>query len=164
MSPPIHEAALRLLARRAYSRRELAERLAKKEYPPAAVEVELERLERAGLLDEDELARSIRRDRLRQGKGRRAIAGELWRRGVEPATVARALAELAPEEAAEALAGSAAKAMAKHPRWRELPRERAKVVRYLLARGFDAAEVRRVLGRTLDEENDAAQTLDPGDP
>lgn len=164
MSASIHEAALRLLARRAYSRRELAERLAKKEYPAAAVDAELARLARAGLLDEDELARSIRRDRLRQGKGRRAIAGELWRRGVEPSAAARALAELAPEDAAEALVGSAAKAMAKHPQWRELPRERAKVVRYLLARGFDAAEVRQVLGRTLDEENDAAQTFDSGDP
>jgi len=164
VTPTIHEAALRLLARRAFSRRELAERLARKEYPAAAVTAELARLERAGLLDEDELARSIRREHLRQGKGRWAIAGALRRRGVEPSAAARVLGDLAPEEVAEALAGAAAKAMAKHPLWRELPRERAKVVRYLLARGFDAAEVQRLVGHALDEENDAGQTFDSGDP
>lgn len=164
MSPSLHETALRLLARRAYSRRELAERLARKEYPAAAVEAELGRLEAAGLIDERELARSICRARLRQGKGRRAMAGEMRRRGVDPEAAEEAIANLAPEEAGEALAAAAARAAARHPGWRELPRQRAKVVRYLLARGFDAAEVRRVLGRALDEETDAGQTFDPGDP
>jgi len=164
LNPSIHEAALRLLARRAYSRRELAEKLAHKQFPAAAVDAELERLRQAGLLDEDELARSIRRERLRQGKGRRAIAEELQRRRVEPEAAARALAEVAAEDVAEALTGAAARAMARHPRWRELSRERAKVIRYLLARGFDAAEVRHLLGRAFDEESDAGQTFDPGDP
>lgn len=164
MSTSIHETALRLLARRAYSRREVADRLAKKEFEPALIEAELRRLEAAGLLNESDLARVICRSRLRQGKGRRAIVGELWRRGIVAEVAAAVLAELAAEETNEALETALAKATSRHPRWQQLPRERAKVVRYLLTRGFDAAEVRRLLGRVPDEENDAGATFDTGDP
>lgn len=164
MSSSIHETALRLLARRALARRELADRLARKEHEPAQIEAELQRLEAAGLLDEHELARAICRSRLRQGKGRRAIAGELWRRGIVPEVAEAALAELTQTGTMAALEAAVARATSRHPRWQELPRERAKVIRYLLTRGFDAAEVRRILGREPDEENDAGATFDTGDP
>jgi regulatory protein len=153
-----------MLARRALSRRELGERLSDKGFATAAIAAEVERLHAAGLLNDLELARAVCRTRLRQGKGKRAIETEFWRRHVEPQAGAQAVAELVGDEVAGALEAAMARVVKRCPLWRRLPRERAKVVRYLLTRGFDAAEVRRVLGREPDEENDAVTTFDTPDP
>lgn len=153
-----------MLGRRALSRRELGDRLRDKGFPAGPVAAEVDRLQAAGLLNELELARAVCRARLRQGKGRRAIENELWRRHIDPLAGAQAVAELVGDEVAGALEAAMARAVRRAPQWRQLPRERAKVVRYLLTRGFDAAEVRRVLGREPNEENDAVTTYDSSDP
>lgn len=164
MSASLHETALRMLGRRALSRRELGDRLRDRGFADGPVRAEVERLQAAGLLNDLELARAICRARLRQGKGKRAVETELWRRHVEPQAGAQAVAELVGDEVTGALEAAVARAVKRCPQWRQLPRERAKVVRYLLTRGFDAAEVRRVLGREPDEENDAVTTFDTPDP
>jgi len=89
LSASLHETALRMVGRRALSRRELGDRLRDKGFPAGPVAAEVERLHAAGLLDELELARAVCRARLRQGKGRRAIETELWRRHIDPRPVHR---------------------------------------------------------------------------
>lgn len=86
------EHALALLARRPRARRELSDRLRKKDIPaPVAAEV-LDGLEATGLLNDGEFARAFVRDRLRfRPRGRRALATELRRKGVAADLVDAAL-------------------------------------------------------------------------
>ena len=86
--------ALSLLARRARSRRELSDRLRRKEIPARIVARVLDRLEAGGLLDDAAFARAFIRDRLRfRPRGRRALATELRRKGVSASVIDAALDE-----------------------------------------------------------------------
>lgn len=83
-----HEAALRLLGSRARSEKEMRTRLAMRGIEPAAIEEEVERLRRAGLLDDDKFARAWVEDRKRTApRGRRMLRYELLGRGIEPESV-----------------------------------------------------------------------------
>ncbi|MEJ2539602.1 MAG: regulatory protein RecX [Gemmatimonadota bacterium] len=89
----IREAALNLLSHRARSRRELEDRLRRKDFPPALVQPILDDFEDRGWIDDAAFARSWIRDRLRlRPRGRRALLSELRRKGVS-ATVANAALE-----------------------------------------------------------------------
>lgn len=77
------EAALRLLAVRPRSRRELSDRLRQKKIPTPVIGDVLDRLIELGLLNDADFARALVRDRLRlRPKGRRALSAELAKKGV----------------------------------------------------------------------------------
>jgi SOS response regulatory protein OraA/RecX len=154
-----------MLARRALSHAEIAEKLGRRGGEVQAVAAEIARLERAGLLDEIALARFVCQAQLRAGRGRRAIIAALKRRKVAKDAADAALADLTAGEAeGAALAAAFAKVAAKHRFWRRLPNERRKVVRYLLARGFSLEAVNRALRENGRDEPHADQADDAGDP
>jgi regulatory protein len=163
MSADIHTAALRALARRALSRREIAQRLERKGFGAGAIRAEVDRLAAAGLLDDAELARAVARAQLADGRGRRAVALVLRRRGVEREAAKDTLAEIADGDEGEALAHALARAGRKYPGFRRLPQARRKMIRYLLARGFGAAAVGRALASDPGEDADAveAEVVEP---
>jgi regulatory protein len=134
-----------MLGRRALSRRELAERLARRGFPPAAIRAELRRLEAAGLLDEQAVAASVVAGTLRRGAGRRMADAALRRRRIAREAADGALRALDPEAERAALAQAVARAARRHPGFERLPEVRRKVIRYLLARGFGAGEIRAAL-------------------
>lgn len=138
----IHEVALRMLGRRALTRRELAERLARRGFGPAIVRAEVQRLEAAGLLDDEAVAAAVVAGTLRRGAGRLMAAAALRRRRVARETADGALSSLDEEAVRAALEQALARAARRHPGFERLPEMRRKVVRYLLARGFGAAEIR----------------------
>jgi len=77
------DVALGLLARRAHARRELRDKLHRKEFPGRVVHEVLDRLEDIGLVDDRAFAESFVRDRVRlKPRGRRALRAELARKGV----------------------------------------------------------------------------------
>jgi regulatory protein len=163
----LHEAALRLLARRAYSRRELKERLESRGYPAADVRTELERLTEVGLLNDEQLAGSVAASQLGRGRGKRAVAVELRRRGLPRTTREAALEGLGEADQAAALERAVDQATARHPGWRELLPARRKVIRYLLARGFDLGVVLDALAARAEaapKEHDAGDPDDCSDP
>ncbi len=166
MATDIHQAALRMLALRALSRREMAERLARKGFGPEAINAEIARLAAVGLVNDDELARAVTRAQLGDGRGRRAVATVLRRRGVEREAASAALGALGEEEEAAALAHAVVRAARKYPGFRRLPPVRRKVIRYLLARGFGLAAVCRALADDAGEGADAGEfeVVEPGDP
>lgn len=89
--------ALRWIAGRPRTRAEMRERLARRSHPPETIEAVVERLEREGYLDDDELAWNFivaRAERL--GHGPRRLIDDLERRGLPRAT-ARAAWERAIE-------------------------------------------------------------------
>jgi regulatory protein len=77
------DAALGLIARRAHARRELRDKLYRKEFPGRVIDRVLEHLERVGLVDDRAFAESYVRDRVRlKPRGRRALRAELAKKGV----------------------------------------------------------------------------------
>jgi len=95
----IHERALGLLAARQRSRRELERRLVHAGFESDAVEAELVRLERVGLIDDEAFARAVVQSRIdHRGESRRAVAGRLAQAGVDAAVAVQALDELTGDE------------------------------------------------------------------
>jgi regulatory protein len=137
--------ALRMLGRRALSRRELADRLARRGFGPTEVRDEVRRLEAAGLLDDEAVAAAVVAGALRRGGGRRLAEAALRRRRVAREAADGALGAVGEEATRTALEQSLARAARRHPGFERLPEVRRKVVRYLLARGFGAAEIRAAI-------------------
>lgn len=86
------EVCLRLLADRARSRGELADRLQRRDFTPEIIELVLDRLTEVGLIDDADFAREwVRSRHLYSGKGKRALAIELRRKGIDPEHAEQAL-------------------------------------------------------------------------
>jgi regulatory protein len=144
------ESALSLLAVRARSRGELAERLRRKGFGSGAVGAVLERLEAVGLVDDVKFAESLVRDRLRAGRrGTTAIHAELRRRHVAAETAQEVLARVMADEgvAEDATCIAAAqKWLRTHPD-DDARRRRRRLAAFLGRRGFSADAVRSALQR-----------------
>ncbi|NIC05085.1 regulatory protein RecX [Billgrantia bachuensis] len=144
--------AIRLLARREYSRAELAQRLAARAHSPEAIGACLDELEAEGLQSDARFAESFLRSRVMRGQGPLKVRVELERRGIERPLVATALAEA--EQAGEVdwfeLAAEALSRRFTHPG--DSPRERARRERFLASRGFDFEQIRHALERLGAEE------------
>jgi len=86
-----YDEGLRLLARRALTRAEVAERLAARGHQPQDVEAALTRLAAASAIDDAALARHwIGVTATARGRGRKRAVAELAKRGVAPAVAASA--------------------------------------------------------------------------
>ncbi|WP_062974630.1 recombination regulator RecX [Nocardia flavorosea] len=93
------EACLRLLAVRARSRAELAQRLSAKGFAAEVIERSLDRLAEVGLVDDAEFARQwVRQRHSFSGKGRQALAQELRRKGVAPEEATAALDDITVDD------------------------------------------------------------------
>ena len=137
--------ALKLLAAREHSRRELERKLAAHEAEPGQLKNALDELQARGFIDEQRVVDSLLHRRAgRLGAGR--IRQELQAKGLDAERVALAVASLQASEVERARAV-----------WRkkfgEPPRdaaERARQARFLAARGFGGEVIRRVL--RIDED------------
>ncbi|MGV0792568.1 recombination regulator RecX [Mycolicibacterium sp. XJ1819] len=98
---------LRLLTARARTRAELEEQLSKRGYPEDVTARVLDRLTQVGLVDDADFAEQwVRSRRVNAGKGKRALAAELRKKGVDDEVIAEALAGIdaaAERERAEQL-------------------------------------------------------------
>ena len=132
--------ALKLLAAREHSRRELERKLAQHEAEPGQLKTALDELQARGFIDEQRVVESVlHRRAARLGAGR--IRQELQAKGLDAERVAMAVASLKASEVERA-----------REVWRkkfgELPADaaqRAKQARFLAARGFGGEVIRRVL-------------------
>lgn len=142
------DAANRLLAARARSRAELRRQLVRTGEPAPLVDQVLDRLARAGYLDDADFARQFARNRsLVRGMSRRRVQQELARRGVERELAEAAIAEVFTEEGVDEYAAVERLARKKLPslskldpavRWRRL-------YAFLGRRGFQPDDIHRVL-------------------
>jgi len=79
----VKDAALGLLSRRPHARRELRDKLHRKDFPGRVIHRVLDDLEAIGLVDDRAFAESFVRDRVRmRPRGGRALRAELAKRGV----------------------------------------------------------------------------------
>jgi regulatory protein len=130
-----------MLARREYARAELAARLAATGAARSEIDPLLDELERAGYLSDARFASAVVRQKA-GGYAKRAIAHALREKGVAAPAAKEALAALDDDdELTQALA-------LWQRRFGKAPadeREKARQVRYLLARGYSTSIIYRVL-------------------
>lgn len=141
----LRERALRLLARREYTRKELAQRLAPHTEDEAEVAALLEDFQQRGWLSEQRFVEQMVHARSSK-YGSRHIANELREKGVSEDAIAAALPQL-KENDLETARAVWAKKFGTPP---QDARERAKQVRFLASRGFQLDVIFRVLGRDED--------------
>lgn len=141
--PPrtLKQRAVGLLARREYSRAELAARLAATGAARSEIDPLLDELERAGYLSDARFASAVVRQKA-GGYAKRAIAQALREKGVAAPAAKEALAALdGGDEFAQALA-------LWQRRFGKAPadeREKARQVRFLVSRGYAAGIAIRVM-------------------
>lgn len=143
----LREQALRLLERRAFSRRELAERLLGRGHERGAVEDLLGRLAAAGLLDDEAYAGELARRVLRGGPASvELLVDRMTARGVGEAVAARAARDaLGGESRSDAAMRLARQAISSRRGGR--PITAAAIAARLVRRGFDPDTIHDTLQR-----------------
>ena len=138
--PTLKARALRHLSRREHTRAELARKLAEHENDAEMIQQLLDQLQAQGWLSDERFAEGL--IRAKAGRyGVRRLRAVLQAKGVSAETAAIALAGHPDDELARAQAWWARK-FGQPP---QTPEERARQARHLLARGFEADVVRRVV-------------------
>ncbi|APE31297.1 recombinase RecX [Halomonas aestuarii] len=137
--------AIRLLARREYSRHELVERLVAKGHEDEAITDCIDALAEQGLQSDTRFAESFLRSRILRGQGPLKIRLDLERRGLDRELIRHAFDEAAQRGEGDwfALARDALARRFSGPG--DTPRERARRERFLAGRGFDFDQVRHAL-------------------
>ena len=145
-----HERALNYLSYRPRSVDEVRRNLLEK-YPETAVEAVIERLERAGLLNDQEFARFWveNRDRFKP-RSERALRYELRQKGISDADIDLALEALDEEDAARRAAEDRAR------RYRNADEEtfRKRMSDFLARRGFSYGIIRDVVDQLWTQRSD----------
>jgi regulatory protein len=147
--------AMRFLGYRPRAVREVRAHLEKHETPEAVIIEVLERLQAAGLLNDQQFAQAWVENRSTfRPRSRRALAVELRQKGLADEVVEEVLAEGVDEEA---LAVEAARKYARKARGLEWPEFRQKVGGFLGRRGFSYAVSAPVLRQIWNELHQAGE-------
>jgi regulatory protein len=147
-TPSLKGRALRLLGQREHSRAELERKLRKYEEEPGALARALDELTARNLISEARVVQSVVHQRAaRFGAAR--VRQELLHKGIAPEAVGEAVAGLRETELMRALE-------VWRRRFDALPRdatERARQARFMMARGFAAEVVAKVLKHELEAQD-----------
>jgi regulatory protein len=141
MADSLRDRALRLLARREYSRAELTRKLSAHAEDPDELERVLDDLERRGWVSERRVVEQ-RVHTLRKRYGARRIERDLRQKGVSDEAVTAALAGLRAGEFEAVREVWRRKFGGRQPR---RPADRARQVRFLQGRGFDLEVILKVI-------------------
>lgn len=147
--------SMHALTRRGQSRRELERTLRARDISDDVIAVEIERLERVGLIDDIALAQNLVGVlQERKGLGRTGIAGELARRMLSPAAIEYAL-ELV--DTSDELARARELAVKRAGQLASYDRETAqrRLSGYLARRGYSGSTVRAAVEHALSERHSA---------
>ena len=137
--------ALYLLKFRSRTKKELEDRLRRKGFAEDEVEEALADLERAGLLDDADFARSLVRSRMRELWGKRLIEYELGKFGIRGDEARSALEEVYDEDFVRREAVE--KVLKLAGRWKGMDRrkKREKVIAYFSRRGHSYDFIKSLL-------------------
>ena len=149
-----YEFALDFLSYRPRSQAEVAQRLAEKEFAEQTIELVLQRLSQAGLIDDSAFAQYWVDNRTQfKPRGGRALRHELRRKGIADQVVDDLLQEIDEVEAARRAVSP------RLDRWRQLDRAtfRRKLTSFLQRRGFDY----EVIAQVWEQMQSAGEAPDP---
>ena len=163
-APSALEKATNLLTAKSRSSAELRRRLAQSGYEAAEIDSALEKLTRAGFLDDEQFARQFARSRLASGKrSTRRVRDELRTKGLGADLVAGAMDDVVADEGISDADAALSLARKKAPSLRALDRQTARRRLYglLARRGFSPDVIARAVqdalgtGRADDETTDS---------
>lgn len=147
--------AQRLLAQRSRSRHELTTALRRKRFSEEIVSLTLERLERAGLVDDGLFAQRLVEHYSRgRGLGRHAVRQKLRQAGLDKALAEEVLVAATGDAEEGERARLAARKYVQGASAGEAHRLRARLYDFLLRRGFDAELARQVTQEVVAEDID----------
>ncbi len=144
----IKNKALKLLSRREHSRRELKDKLLRRDFNFQNVEVVLEDLSNSGYLNDRRFARTWIKNRLqRKPRGKALIEAELRDKGVDGQVIEEELNNLLSEQKEKAMCEKLARKWLnkKNKKISEDDDLQIKLMRYLSSRGFSKRVIRKVL-------------------
>lgn len=144
--PSLKGRALRLLSTREHSRAELERKLQSFEEEPGTLARALDELQAKGFINEQRVLESVIYRRAAK-LGSTRIKQELQSKGLDPAAVSQAVADLQASERERAQAVWQKKFGAPPQDAKELARQ----LRFLASRGFGAEVIRRVVGGAQDD-------------
>lgn len=153
---------LRLLTDRARSRAELADKLAAKGFSTAVADRALDRLTEVGLIDDQAFAEQwVHSRHTFSGKGKKALAQELRRKGVAQEHAEEALSRISAEDEDERAADLVQRKLRSLPR--DLDREKAirRLVGMLARRGYNQSTAFTVVKNAL-ADRDLGDLDEPG--
>jgi regulatory protein len=157
----LHDAAIKILMRRAHSISEMKEALARRCADEKLVKVTLERLKRENLLDDTRYAKQFARHRTEYRKqGRYRIARDLRARGVPDRDIEAALKESASNSDPAALVRQRIERKLRLCRGEIDQKTIASLYRSLLGAGFSSDLIRRELHRVTHEDVPEVQAPD----
>lgn len=134
-----------MLGRRDYTRAELLDKLTERGYTAEDIEAVLADLAERGLVDDRRVAAAhVRTAANVKRRGRVRIARELTARGLDRDAVEAAMRDLDPADEASAI-----RKVLLAKRWPARPslKDRQKMFRHLMGRGFTADAISKALGR-----------------
>lgn len=142
----VKDKALELLGRRLHSRKELALKLKKKDYPEEQIERTLDKLEKEGYLDNLEFAKELVKLRQeRSPKGSIYLKKELYQKGIPEEVIEKVIAEEYPLAREIEIAEIVLKKKAKSLRNLEFRDRREKLKQFLIQRGFQFEVIGEVM-------------------
>jgi regulatory protein len=147
------EAALRLLAVRPRSEKELRDRLRQKDYAPETIDAVLERVRGWGYLDDADFAQRWVANRIEhRPRGRRLLEQELRQKGIDRDTISDTLEEADLDETAAAI--ELAEKSAARLRALEPDVARRRLTGQLARRGFPYPAIKAAIDHVLGERED----------
>ncbi|MHB1596276.1 MAG: regulatory protein RecX [Streptosporangiaceae bacterium] len=150
---------LRLLTAAPRTRAQLADTLRRRNVPDDAAEAVLSRFTEVGLIDDAMFAAAWVESRHHgRGLGRRALAAELERRGVERGEIEAAVGRLSPETEL-ATARDLVRRRLPATRGQPAPARIRRLVGMLARKGYPAGLAFRVVREALDREREASDEL-----
>lgn len=151
--------SMRVLGRRGVSRRELIEALVERDIARDLAEAEADRLERVGLIDDTELARTlIERLVTRKKLGRGALKAELQRRRLAPEAIDSALADHADDVDTDALIAELVADRARRLGSIDRATAERRLLSYLQRKGHGGSAAQRAVRTALDGAHAARRT------
>ncbi|MBT8338953.1 MAG: regulatory protein RecX [Desulfatitalea sp.] len=147
------ECALRLLGRRAHSRRELADKLSQRGFDTGQIALAIDECIRLNYLDDASFCDTVVRHQRRKGYGRARIAQLLNEKGVAKSHIDDCLVRYCDESAQYA----DCRALSQKKKQRYLGKGapafcRQKLFRFLTRRGFSSTIVQRVVAECISAE------------
>ena len=146
--PSAYNYALKLLAARPYSTSALRRKLTQKDYPAADADDAIRRLVDNGLLNDAKYAEQYARSKmLSTGASKRRLTQDLYRKGIKGDVATTAIANVIADEEIDTdavIEGVARKKLAQLADLEPLV-VRRRLFAFLARRGYDVAEIKRVV-------------------
>lgn len=153
----IRQKAITFLAKRIHSKRELENKLRKKNYEIELIKAVLDKLEEKGLIDDNAFANQFTEEKLNRKKwGLQKIKSELLKKGVSPDIVNKVLKSFADSESQLESAIDVAKKKLNLISKKESDKKKIKqkLSAFLLSRGFDYEISRDAVNKLIIKEED----------